>query len=158
MWDDKFWSYLSDRLIGTNFTLMYEKIKISVKYEIDLVKYEIDLLKYEIDLVKYEIDWVKYEIDLVKYEIDLVKYEIDSVKYEIDSVKYEIDSVNYHWLVFLFKLQNRKLFSMTVMFLNRKESDRSLIHCDNMWKVDRRSANKWRKGWFMIHLYHYNYS
>ena len=91
MWDDKFWSYLSDRFLGTNFTVMYEKIKISVKYKIDL-------LKYEIDLVKYEIDWVKYEIDLVNYEIDLVKYEIDLVKYEIDSV-------NYHWLVFLFKLQ-----------------------------------------------------
>ena len=39
---------------------MYEKIKISVKYEIDLVKYEIDLVKYEIDFVKYEIDSVNY--------------------------------------------------------------------------------------------------
>ena len=52
---------------------------------------------------------VKYEIDLVKYEIDLVKYEIDLVKYEIDSVKYEIDRVDYHWLVFLFKLQEWKI-------------------------------------------------
>ena len=70
MWDDEFWSYLSDRLVGTNFTVMYEKIRISVKYKIDLVKYEIDLVNYEIDLVNYEIDLVKYEIDLVKYEIE----------------------------------------------------------------------------------------
>ena len=39
---------------------MEEKIRISVKYEIDLLKYEIDLVKYEIDLAKYEIDSVNY--------------------------------------------------------------------------------------------------